>query len=163
MALVNDALGIGFEVVTRKDQFPCQFEWQNLQAGQYALGIEPSTNHVLGHKAARERGELIWLEHGEERALRHDVSACSTALTTIAATPRSASARIAAQPDEDYPDALRQSSADRGPLLNAGAQCSRRLSIAGKTILYTGAAGGLGTRDDAALPARRREGRRHRQ
>ena len=53
VALVNDGLGIGFEVVTRKDQFPCMFEWQNLQAGQYALGIEPSTNHVLGHKAAR--------------------------------------------------------------------------------------------------------------
>ena len=67
VALVNDALGIGFEVVTRKDQFPCQFEWQNLQSGQYALGIEPSTNHVLGHKGARERGELIWLEHGEAR------------------------------------------------------------------------------------------------
>ncbi|MGH0343807.1 aldose 1-epimerase family protein [Sinorhizobium meliloti] len=72
VALVNDALGIGFEVVTRKDQFPCMYEWQNLQAGQYALGIEPSTNHVLGHGAARERGELIWLEHGEER--RYDTT-----------------------------------------------------------------------------------------
>ncbi len=48
VAVVNDALGIGFEVVSRKDQFPCMFEWQNLQAGHYALGIEPSTNHVLG-------------------------------------------------------------------------------------------------------------------
>ena len=69
VAVVNDALGLGFEVVTRKEQFPCMYEWQNLQAGQYALGIEPSTNHVLGHMAARERGELIWLEHGEEPAL----------------------------------------------------------------------------------------------
>ena len=30
--------GFGFQVETRKDEFPCQFEWQNLQAGQYALG-----------------------------------------------------------------------------------------------------------------------------
>ena len=67
VALVNDRLGLGFEVVTRKDQFPCQFEWQNLQAGHYALGIEPSTNHVLGNLAARERGEMIWLRHAEER------------------------------------------------------------------------------------------------
>jgi hypothetical protein len=43
------------------------YEWQNLHAGHYALGIEPSTNHVLGKDFARERGELIWLEHGEER------------------------------------------------------------------------------------------------
>ena len=70
MALVNDALGLGFVVETRKDQFPCQFQWQNLQAGQYALGIEPSTNHVLGKPFAQERGELIWLEHGEERSYR---------------------------------------------------------------------------------------------
>ncbi|MDQ0390554.1 aldose 1-epimerase family protein [Labrys monachus] len=72
VALVNDRIGLGFEVETRKDQFPCQFEWQNLQAGQYALGIEPSTNHVLGHAYARDNGELIWLEHGEER--RYDTA-----------------------------------------------------------------------------------------
>ena len=33
---------------TRKDQLPCLYQWQNFQAGQYALGIEPSTHHVLG-------------------------------------------------------------------------------------------------------------------
>src|SRR3546814_15019709 len=53
VALVNDAVGLGFEVVTRKDQFPCQYQWQNLQSGQYAMGIEPSTNHVLGKPFAQ--------------------------------------------------------------------------------------------------------------
>ena len=67
-ALVNDRLGLGFEVVTRKDQLPCFYQWQNFQAGHYALGIEPSTHHVLGNIAARERGEMIWLEHGESRS-----------------------------------------------------------------------------------------------
>src|SRR3546814_13316362 len=67
VALVNDAVGLGFEVVTRKDQFPCQYQWQNLQSGQYAMGIEPSTNHVLGKPFARERGELSWLDHSGER------------------------------------------------------------------------------------------------
>ena len=67
VALVNDALGLGFEVTTRKDQFPCMYQWQNFQSAHYALGIEPSTNHVLGQGAARERGEMIWLEHGDER------------------------------------------------------------------------------------------------
>ncbi|HLH50210.1 MAG TPA: aldose 1-epimerase family protein [Roseiarcus sp.] len=101
VALVNDRIALGFEVETRKEQFPCMFEWENLQAGQYALGIEPATNHVLGHKAARERGELIWLEHGEER--RYD-----TTFRVLVGKPEieAAEKRIAAlarQPDEDFP------------------------------------------------------------
>lgn len=101
VALVNDRLGLGFMVVTRKDQFPCQYEWQNLQAGQYALGIEPSTNHVLGNMAARERGEMIWLRHAEER--RYD---SRFVILPDAAAITAAEARIRAiqrQPAEDYP------------------------------------------------------------
>jgi hypothetical protein len=67
VGIVNDALGLGFAVETSKREFPCMFEWQNLQAGQYALGIEPSTNHVRGAAFARERGEVIKLDHGESR------------------------------------------------------------------------------------------------
>ena len=102
VALVNDALGIGFEVVTRKDQFPCQFEWQNLQAGQYALGIEPSTNHVLGHKAARERGELIWLEHGESARIRQHVPH-PRRRGRHRRRARSASARSRRSREDEYP------------------------------------------------------------
>lgn len=101
VALVNDWLGFGFEVTTRKSQFPCQFEWQNLQAGQYALGIEPSTHHVLGNQAARDRGEMIWLQHGDER--RYDtVFRVLDGSDAIAASEQRIRA-IAAQPDEDYP------------------------------------------------------------
>ena len=102
VALVNDALGIGFEVVTRKDQFPCQYEWQNLQSGQYALGIEPSTNHVLGKPFARERDELIWLEHGEER--RYDTVLRVLEGADAIAGSEARIRAIAAQPDEDYPE-----------------------------------------------------------
>jgi hypothetical protein len=101
VALVNDRLGIGFEVVTRKDQFPCMFEWQNLQAGQYALGIEPSTNHVLGHKAAGERGELIWLEHGEER--RYDTTMSILPDAAAIAVSEKRITALAAQPQNEYP------------------------------------------------------------
>jgi hypothetical protein len=101
VALVNDRIGLGLEVVTRKEQFPCMFEWQNLQAGQYALGIEPSTHHVLGNLAARERGEMIWLQHGDEK--RYD-----TVFRVLdgAAAIEESEARIrtvANQPPEDYP------------------------------------------------------------
>jgi hypothetical protein len=68
VALLNDRLGLGIEVATRKDQLPCAYQWQNFQAGSYALGIEPSTHHVLGDQAARDRGEMIWLEGQESRA-----------------------------------------------------------------------------------------------
>lgn len=101
VALVNERAALGLEVTFKKNQFPCLFEWQALQSGLYALGIEPSTDHVMGRSKARETGELIWLGHGEER--RYDVGfrvlsgqpAISEALGRIEA--------IARQPDEDYP------------------------------------------------------------
>jgi hypothetical protein len=102
VALVNDAIGLGFLVETRKEQFPCQYEWQNLQAGQYALGIEPSTNHVMGKQFARQRDELIWLEHGEER--RYDsvfhILDGEQAIASAEARIRA----IAEQPDDDFPE-----------------------------------------------------------
>lgn len=101
VALVNDALGIGFEIVSRKDQFPCLYQWQNMQAGMYVLGMEPSTHHVLGHAAARERDELIWLQHGEER--RYDVTFRVLAGAEEIAVTERRIASIAAQPAEDFP------------------------------------------------------------
>lgn len=101
VALVNDRIGLGFEVTTRKDQFPCLYEWQNLQAGQYALGIEPSTHHVLGNLAARERGEMIWLEHGEERAYDSTFRILDGADAIAESEKRIAA--LCVQPAEDYP------------------------------------------------------------
>jgi len=102
VALVNDAIGLGFEVVTRKAQFPCQYQWQNLQAGQYAMGIEPSTNHVLGKPFARERGELIWLEHGDER--RYDTVLRILDGADAIAACESRIRAISGQPEADYPE-----------------------------------------------------------
>lgn len=101
VALVNDRVALGLEVTTRKDQFPCQFEWQNLQAGQYALGIEPSTHHVLGNQAARDRGEMIWLQHGDER--RYDTTFRVLDGADAIAQSEARIRAIAQQPDEDYP------------------------------------------------------------
>jgi hypothetical protein len=101
VAVVNDGIGLGLEVVTRKDQLPCAYQWQNFQAGLYALGIEPSTHHVLGNLAARERGEMIWLEHGESRSY-DAVFRVLDGADEIAACERRIAA-IATQPQEDYP------------------------------------------------------------
>lgn len=102
VAVVNDRLGLGFELVTRKSELPCFYQWQNFQAGHYAMGLEPSTHHVLGNTAARERGEMIWLDHDEGC----DYAATFRVLDGEAAIS-DAAARIAAvarQPDDDYPE-----------------------------------------------------------
>ena len=94
--------GIGLVVEVRQDEFPCQFQWQNYQAGQYAMGIEPSTNHVLGKPFARERGELIWLEHGEERQY-HTRFAVLDGRAELDAFEQRVGA-ICAQPQAEYPE-----------------------------------------------------------
>jgi hypothetical protein len=43
--------------------------------GSYALAMEPSTNRDAGRWDARERGELQWLEPGEERQYDLEVGA----------------------------------------------------------------------------------------
>jgi hypothetical protein len=101
VAIVNDRIGFGLMVETRIDQLPCAYQWQNFQSGHYAMGIEPSTHHVLGDTAARERGEMIWLKAGEER--RYDATfRVLDGAPAIAAAEARISA-IARQPDLDYP------------------------------------------------------------
>ncbi len=101
VAVVNDRLGLGLEVVTRKDELPCLYQWQNFQAGQYAMGIEPSTHHVLGDLAARERGEMIFLEHGETRSYHMTIRVLDGVDQIVAAEQRIAA--IAIQPQADFP------------------------------------------------------------
>lgn len=101
VALLNDRLGLGFMVETQAAQFPCHFQWQNLRAGYYALGLEPATNHVLGRRFAEERGELIWLGHDEER--RYDtVFSVLDGVAALIEAEREIRA-VAAQTEEDYP------------------------------------------------------------
>ena len=102
IALINDALPLGLEVTTRKAELPCTYEWQHLQSGGYAFGIEPSTHHVLGNGFARERGEMIWLEHGESRSysavlrVLADADEIAASEAAIAATQQ--------QPEEAFPE-----------------------------------------------------------
>lgn len=114
VALVNDALGLGLEVVTRKDELPCFYEWQHLQSGGYAFGIEPSTHHVLGNGFARERGEMIWLNHGDAR----DYSVTFRVLTNGAEIAACADKIAATQPQPQ--DAFPEPSGNFRPLYTEG-------------------------------------------
>jgi len=65
--LVNDRLGLAFELEYDQSQFPSFFQWLHLREGAYAVGFEPSTHAVGGEQAARDDGTMIWLAAGESR------------------------------------------------------------------------------------------------
>ena len=101
VALVNDRIGLGIEITTRKDQMPCAYQWQYYQSGAYVMGIEPSTHHVLGNQAARDRDEMIWL--GPQ-----DVRQYQTRFTVLDGSARIAASdaairAVARQPIDDFP------------------------------------------------------------
>lgn len=73
VALINAGGELGVELSWDAHAMPHFFEWQNLRDGQYAIGLEPSTNHVGGEGAAREDGSMTWLEHGESREYRTSI------------------------------------------------------------------------------------------
>jgi len=49
--------------------------WRMMGEGTYALAMEPSTNRDAGRQDARDRGELQWLEPGEERRYELEIGA----------------------------------------------------------------------------------------
>ena len=65
------------------------------------LGIEPSTHHVLGDRAARERGEMIWLDHDESRS--YDVMLRVLDGAEEIATAEARITSIARQPSDRFP------------------------------------------------------------
>lgn len=101
VAVINDRLALGFAVTSKKSQLPCLYQWQDFQAGEYTLGIEPSTHHVKGNLFARDRGEMIWLQHAEQRGYDIQLAVLDgqQALTETEKRIRS----VAAQPSDPYP------------------------------------------------------------
>ena len=101
VAVVNDRIGLGLEVETHKAELPCALQWQNFQAGNYVMGVEPSTHHAKGNLFARERGEMIWLAAGEARSYATRFRVLDGAADIAASEARIRA--IAQQPDTDYP------------------------------------------------------------
>jgi len=65
--LINDRLGLAFELEYDQSQFPSFFQWLHLREGAYAVGFEPSTHTVGEEQAARDDGTMTWLAAGESR------------------------------------------------------------------------------------------------
>ena len=66
--LHNEKLGLAGIVRYDKAVFPLLCEWKCMRAGEYALGLEPTTSGVLSRAEARENGTLSFLEPGERSA-----------------------------------------------------------------------------------------------
>jgi hypothetical protein len=73
VALVNDALGLGVYQLFDHRVMPFHTVWRMMGEGIYAVALEPTTNRDAGRFDAKERGELLWLEPGEERSYRLEV------------------------------------------------------------------------------------------
>jgi hypothetical protein len=72
----NPALGIGLEIIYRKDQLPRLINWQHWGKGEYVTALEPGTNLTNGQSQARMDGTLIILEPGESREYELKLRIC---------------------------------------------------------------------------------------
>jgi hypothetical protein len=72
-AVLNDDVGggraVGVEVAYDPATLPRLFQWRVMGEGHYVVGLEPGNTRIEGRQAAREAGDLVVLEPGEE--LRH--------------------------------------------------------------------------------------------
>jgi hypothetical protein len=99
-ALVNPRLGLGGHagvgVVVSWDTrtMPALYEWQNLQEGNYVLGLEPATMLPGSRDDWKKRGELPMLGHGEQRRyrLRLEAIAGAEAIAALDSRARTAGA-----------------------------------------------------------------------
>jgi hypothetical protein len=61
----NGGSGLGFLLEYDSRQLPAFFQWQNLQEGNYVMGLEPATVHAGTRAERKARGEVRWLAPGE--------------------------------------------------------------------------------------------------
>lgn len=71
--LYNPKLGIAGIIRFDGEATPLLCEWKCMRAGDYALGLEPTTSGVLNRKVARENGLLTYLDPGEKRNFNIEV------------------------------------------------------------------------------------------
>jgi Domain of unknown function (DUF4432) len=80
-ALVNPAFrhpagaeGIALKVAWDARAMPAFYQWQNLQEGNYVVGLEPGTQLARPREEWKKRGELRFLGHGEAAEYRLELT-----------------------------------------------------------------------------------------
>ena len=72
-ALINPSLSLGCYIKYDMQTLPWLMHWRNMCSHDYALGLEPSNNQVLGRDAERKNGTLQSLSGYESRSFRVEV------------------------------------------------------------------------------------------
>ena len=72
--LVNKKLNLGFSLKFEKKNLPNFIQWKYTNRGFYVTGLEPANCLVEGRKKEREEGTLVFLEPGEEKIYRLEIS-----------------------------------------------------------------------------------------
>ena len=63
-------MGLALEIAYDSRTLPALYQWQNLQEGNYVVAMEPATVHGGTRADWLERGEMVILEHGDQREYR---------------------------------------------------------------------------------------------
>ncbi|MDR3575185.1 MAG: aldose 1-epimerase family protein [Anaerolineaceae bacterium] len=74
MNLINPNLGIKLSIGYEKAGLPNLAQWKMMGNSTYVLGLEPANCHVEGRKKERERGTLQFIQPGEEKDFRIEIS-----------------------------------------------------------------------------------------
>lgn len=80
VALVNRKLdgGFGYYIRYNRRQLPHFAEWKMMGEGMYVVGTEPCTMRLASRAELRERGELEFLEPGQERLIELEIGVVSS-------------------------------------------------------------------------------------
>jgi hypothetical protein len=73
----NRRLGLGAAIRFRRPQLPWLTNWQHWGENEFVTGLEPGTNPPVGQRAAREAGQLTYLEPGESRSFDIELRAAA--------------------------------------------------------------------------------------
>ncbi len=86
--LPGGAAGIGCLVEWDGRAMPAFYQWQNLQEGNYVVGLEPATAHAGSRAERRSRGEIALLAPGDSRGYRLAITALAGAAPIAALEER---------------------------------------------------------------------------
>jgi hypothetical protein len=85
---IGDGRALGLEIAFAVDTLPRMFQWRVMNEGHYVIGLEPGNLRIQGRHAARDAGDLVVLQPGEERAYRLDITLHQDAASVMAASSR---------------------------------------------------------------------------
>ncbi len=72
--LVNPMLSLACEITQSLDTLPVLAQWKSMQAGDYALGLEPCNHFIKGRVAERANGTLRSIAPGETVRFEVDIA-----------------------------------------------------------------------------------------